>query len=563
MKYTISEATKQNWKRLSVDNKDNKLKSRANKQKSTKKIIPVEYLNSKTNIDFVKKIGDSCKNNQICEVIFSVAIKMLKQEGIYSRKSVKEVLSDFQRDKKIKLIEIEEKIPRFDQKEDFLGALYQSLLTEGEKNREGSYYTPRKIIHNMISDFDLIASTTFLDPCCGSGAFLMSISTKNPLNLFGIEKDKTAAFIAQVNLLLSYKEIDFKPNIICDDFLVDNNFWEGVDTFDYIATNPPWGSKTIQTSNLINSKESFVHFFVKSYQLLSKGGKISFLFPESILNVKSHKIVREFILSNRDLYKIYRYNSSFTGVLTSFVSMNFLKGAKFNTVKVMNDNDSYSVNYASFNFTNNKIFSLLNSNEEEIIKKILSKSTYSLSSSQWGLGIVTGNNAEMLKSVQEPLMEKIYTGKEIQKFKLKDAQNFIFYDRNSFQQVAKDEIYRADEKLVYKFISNNLMFAYDNSSSLFLNSANILIPNIPGMSIKTVLAFLNSTLYQFIYEKLFGELKVLKGNLMELPFPKISSEINLSLSLLVDDIISEGKDKQLEIDNIIFDLFELDKRNFT
>lgn len=306
-----------------------------------------------------------------------------------------------------------------------------------------------------------------------------------------------------------------------------------------------------------------LHFFVKSYQLLSQGGKLSFLFPESILNVKSHKIVREFILSNRDLYEIYRYNSSFTGVLTSFVSMNFLKGAKFNTVRVMKGNDSYSVSYASFNFTNNKIFSLLNSNEEEVIKKILSKSTYSLSNSQWGLGIVTGNNAKMLKSVPEPLMEKIYTGKEIQKFKLKDAQNFIFYDRSSFQQVAKDEIYRADEKLVYKFISNNLMFAYDNSSSLFLNSANILIPNIPGMSIKTVLAFLNSTLYQFIYEKLFGELKVLKGNLIELPFPKISSEINRSLSLLVDEIISEGKDKQLEIDNIIFDLFELDKRNFT
>lgn len=538
MKYTISEATKQNWKRLSVDIEDNKLKSRANKQKSTKKIIPVEYLNSKTTIDFVKKIRDSCKNNQIYEVIFSVAIKMLKQEGIYSRKSVKEVLSDFQRDKKIKLIEIEGKVPRFDQKEDFLGALYQSFLTEGEKNREGSYYTPRKIIRNMISDFDLIDTTTFLDPCCGSGAFLMSISTKNPLNLFGIEKDKIAAFIAQVNLLLSYKEIDFKPNIICDDFLIGNNFWEDIDTFDYIATNPPWGSKAIQTSNLINSKESFVHFFVKSYQLLSQGGKLSFLFPESILNVKSHKIVREFILSNRDLYEIYRYNSSFTGVLTSFVSMNFLKGAKFNTVRVMKGNDSYSVSYASFNFTNNKIFSLLNSNEEEVIKKILSKSTYSLSNSQWGLGIVTGNNAKMLKSVPEPLMEKIYTGKEIQKFKLKDAQNFIFYDRSSFQQVAKDEIYRADEKLVYKFISNNLMFAYDNSSSLFLNSANILIPNIPGMSIKTVLAFLNSTLYQFIYEKLFGELKVLKGNLIELPFPKISSEINRSLSLLVDEIIS-------------------------
>lgn len=198
--------------------------------------------------------------------------------------------------------------------------------------------------------------------------------------------------------------------------------------------------------------------------------------------------------------------------------------------------------------------------EEAVIKQVLDRSVYSLSNSQWALGIVTGNNKELLKSSEGPLLEKIYTGKEIEKFRLREAKKYVLYDRDSFQQVAKDEIYRADEKLVYKFVSNKLMFAYDDSASLFLNSANILIPNILGMSTKTVLAFLNSSLYQFIYEKLFGELKVLRGNLSELPFPQIDEETDKLLTSLVDEIIYDGKDKQEEIDNIVYGVFDLDSK---
>ena len=122
---------------------------------------------------------------------------------------------------------------------------------------------------------------------------------------------------------------------------------------------------------------------------------------------------------------------------------------------------------------------------------------------------------------------------------------------------ARKSLGTIERKLVYKFVSNKLMFAYDDTSSLFLNSANILIPNISGMSTKTVLAFLNSSLYQFLYEKLFGELKVLKGNLMELPFPKIDSETNNTLTMLVEEIISEGKNNQNDIDEIIYNVYDL------
>lgn len=561
MENIISDATRRNWDRLSVST-DGKLTSRANKQKSLKKIIPVEYLLDTAKIKLIEKICESYIGYSVPEIIYSIAVILLQSEGICERQSVQDILLSFQKENSIDLIKIDEVIPRFSHNEDFLGALYQSLLSEGDKNKNGSYYTPRKIVNDMLSEFDLREGQCFLDPCCGSGAFLMGVSTNDPSSLFGIEKDPIAVFIAKLNLILLYKDIDFIPQILCGDFLQDEVFFDSNDRFDFIATNPPWGNKTKIVSNLIDSKESFVHFFVKSYNLLKNGGKINFLFPESILNVKSHKVIRKFIISNQDLNEIHQYSSSFTGVVTNFISMNFTKGIKTSVIKVRNKNEEFYVEYTAFQHTENKVFSLLKPQEEQIIEKVFSKSAYSLSSSEWALGIVTGNNKEKLKSSDGPNLEKIYTGKEIDKFRLREAKNYIYYDRDSFQQVAKDEIYRAKEKLVYKFVSNKLMFAYDDSSSLFLNSANILIPNIPGMSTKTVLAFLNSSLYQFLYEKLFGELKVLKGNLSELPFPKIDSKTNNELSLMVDEIIYEGKNNQKEIDEIVYRLFELDSEMF-
>ena len=68
-------------------------------------------------------------------------------------------------------------------------------------------------------------------------------------------------------------------------------------------------------------------------------------------------------------------------------------------------------------------------------------------------------------------------------------------------------------------VGTSTVFAYDNKQRLFLNSANILIPKLEGYTIKEVMAFLNSELFEYIYLKKFNEIKILKGNLMELPFP--------------------------------------------
>lgn len=123
--------------------------------------------------------------------------------------------------------------------------------------------------------------------------------------------------------------------------------------------------------------------------------------------------------------------------------------------------------------------------------------------------------------------------------------------------MAKEKYYRAKEKLVYKFISNKLVFAYDNTASLFLNSANILIPQIPNMSIKTVLGFLNSELYQYLYCTLFSEIKILKGNLIELPFIGITQEQDNLISSYVQNILNGNDNYIINVQEEIYKLFNI------
>ena len=72
------------------------------------------------------------------------------------------------------------------------------------------------------------------------------------------------------------------------------------------------------------------------------------------------------------------------------------------------------------------------------------------------------------------------------------------------------------------------------------------------------MAFLNSDLYSFLYRKLFGEIKILKGNLLELPFPAISVETNTEIEQIIDQIIiSQDASLVGTLQKIIYDVFQL------
>ncbi|MBO2524012.1 MAG: hypothetical protein CW336_09235 [Bacteroidetes bacterium] len=491
---------------------------------------------------------------------------------------------------------------------DLLGLLYQCFLLEGEKNRKGSYYTPYSVAENMVKDLDFSKNQTFFDPCCGSGAFILALEGAKPSQIFACDNDPIAVMIAKINLLLKFPEEEFEPQIYCCDYLNAINAPKALKA-SYIISNPPWGAAIFdEKGNPISTRESFSFFFEKAFNQLVDGGTIRFLLPESVMNVKTHKKFRQFLLEITDIQSITLYDGAFSCVQTKYfdiqcarhfdrpqgveksqvnndvivvrdfsTTLRFARndgkksssarndGKKSSSARndgkksssAQNDVKNSLVSKDAFYLTKNLNFNLLSNSDLEKVKKILSKGKYTLKESIWGLGIVTGDNKKHLKPKQGRGMEPIYTGKEIEAYTLKQPRYFVKYKRADYQQVAKDEIYRTDEKLVYKFISKNLVFAYDGSGSLFLNSANILIPRIPGMSVKTVLAILNSEPFKFLYKSLFGEIKILKGNLMELPFPEISPETNENLTKLVDEVLKGNKEAMEVIDNEVDALFNV------
>lgn len=129
------------------------------------------------------------------------------------------------------------------------------------------------------------------------------------------------------------------------------------------------------------------------------------------------------------------------------------------------------------------------------------------------------------------------------KFVYQPAQCFLKFEPDQFQQTAPEQKYRAKEKLIYRFISKQLVFAYDDKQILTLNSANILIPQSVSHSIKVILGIFNSSLYQFIFQKKFNSIKVLRNHIESLPLPDWSEDTYKTITSFVDRLIKSTLDQ--------------------
>ena len=163
-----------------------------------------------------------------------------------------------------------------------------------------------------------------------------------------------------------------------------------------------------------------------------------------------------------------------------------------------------------------------------------SKGAFLKENAKFALGIVTGNNKEYISTEKQSDNELVLKGSDIQRYKVCPSGNYIRFEPESFQQVAPIEIYRAKEKLLYRFISEVPVFTYDNKQTLSLNSCNIVIPEIDGLAIKYVLAILNSSVVAFFISKKFNSVKLLRSHIEQVPIPIVSAEEQDSIIKKVD-----------------------------
>ncbi|MCQ2320034.1 MAG: N-6 DNA methylase [Bacteroidales bacterium] len=524
----ISDATRRNWDKLK-GSKNERLTRRANKSRSQKTITPEGYVTARSLPRFVEQLKEN--DYPMKDLIFSLCVAKIEQNKVCpeNKNRFLEEYSDCQR--------IDVNIPRQilkNRQDDWIGFVYQSLTAEGQRILTGLYYTNPMIVSKMLSNLYLDHKSIFLDPCCGSGIFLMMLENAKPEQLFGFDNDPIAIMIAKANLMSKFEDSTLYPQVYLLDFLKHAQTALGNQKFDFIVTNPPWGIDRHH-----NNEERASTFFSHSLPLLKETGIMKFLLPTSLLKIKRHADFRQFVMENACVEDLQLFDDRFKGVFTDFVSLSVSSKAIGKQHKM------------------ECALPILTQHEKEILAKMDNFRNDDLSHSQFALGIITGNNEQKLKDKKSKGLEPIYTGKNIRKYKLLSAEKYIKFDRAGFQQCAKEEFYRAPEKLVYKFISSHLCFTYDNEQRLFLNSANILIPEVKGMSIKTVLAFLNSELFNFYYTKRYDDVKILKSNLMSLPFPKITAEQDQALSAMVDKVLAGDEQYISAIDEFIYNLYQI------
>ena len=428
---------------------------------------------------------------------------------------------------------------------DLLGSVYQFLNSKHENLKKGSFYTGPTMADDFVHDLDFSSGQTICDPACGSGVFLFR-SEAPPDKIYGIDNDPLAIMIAKFNYFLKFPDGP-TPNLECCDFF--DWFTRNSDTqFDYMIANPPYGAdielpKDIDTE--IESGESFSYFIEFGMKLVKEDGIGRFLVPDALLNVKRHTDIRQILLEDLNLTRIRSYPTKFSELVSDVYQLEIGHGKT--SVVSMEGTVSTSLSKEMIRSLKNSIFTFLTTEDIEIIEQARSVGQLSMGSCKFGLGVVTGDNEKWLSDSCGPRMEPIYSGKEVDRFRLLEAKQFIEFDRQNFQQVAPDDIYRTPVKLVYKTISKVPKVAIDYTGSLTTNSANIIIPDLTVMTAESWAAILNSSVASFLYSRMFGGVnKIGKEHLLALPIPPVSKQQMRWIAKELDSASSLGTFERID-----------------
>lgn len=216
-------------------------------------------------------------------------------------------------------------------------------------------------------------------------------------------------------------------------------------------------------------------------------------------------------------------------------------------VRILQEKGIYTISQKRFLENEMYIFNVKTSmQEDEILKhmRTLPEALFLAGNAEFALGIVTGNNKESVLEEPKDGAEPVLKGNDVFKYNFTPKDNYLIFEPEKYQQVAPVYLYRAPEKLIYRFINENLVFAYDDRQTLSLNSANVVIPHLSGYSTKYVLAILNSRAAQFFHSASFSSVKVLRNHIESIPIPSCDLSVQMSIVERVDVLMSTSGHSQ-------------------
>lgn len=239
---------------------------------------------------------------------------------------------------------------------DSKGKAFETFMGSYFRGDFGQYFTPRPIVKFIVDSLPITHKSRVLDTSCGSGGFLLYALDKvreqanefyDPIkdekdhykywhdfaekNLFGIEINDQIARTAKMNMII---HDDGHTNVIASDGLLSDTEMQAksgnkefkYNSFDFIITNPPFGSSIKQTEKaymhqynlavkevdwlnttasgkaaLRDSQSTEVLFLEQCHKFLTEHGFLAVVIPDGILTNSSLQYVRDNI---EEMYRI-------------------------------------------------------------------------------------------------------------------------------------------------------------------------------------------------------------------------------------------------------------------
>ena len=225
---------------------------------------------------------------------------------------------------------------------DVKGDIYEGLLqkvAEDTKSGAGQYFTPRPLINAMVACVQPKPGKTIVDPCCGSGGFLLASKAyiEDPEH-YQLDRDakeflryKTFSGweivpstykLCLMNLFLhNISDLNGEPPIFRNDSLLS----DPGKRFDYVLTNPPFGKKSSysftndeglqeEEEGTYNRQDFWaitsnkqLNFVQHIHTILKQDGRAAVVVPDNVLfEGGAGETVRRKLLETTNLHTILR-----------------------------------------------------------------------------------------------------------------------------------------------------------------------------------------------------------------------------------------------------------------
>ncbi len=277
------------------------------------------------------------------------------------------------------------------------------MINEARKYQ--AFYTKSTpIVEYMVHKLLLTPSDKIFEPCGGDGVFVEAILDTNEFANIDICELNPASIVVLQSKFSNYKNVTIREcDTLLDNDLNFNSNFGGI--YDKIIANPPYGAwQDLEKRAVLKkmysdlyAKESYALFLFRCIELLKDGGILSFIIPDTFLNLHMHKAIRKHILTKTKIVELALFPSSFfPGVNFGYANLSIIT-----LQKISNQKESLS---NSFNVLTNfsTVEQLAEINKEEL--KVYSFSQQEIFSNP-DYAFLISDNSSISKAINEAALK--------------------------------------------------------------------------------------------------------------------------------------------------------------